>query len=111
MPTAEELLLSTVTPRSEEFEKIKRRFLRMNPHCAVCGTTKKKAAHHIRPVYLWPELALDETNLITLCKRHHLEWGHLGSYKSYNLSVVTDAEIMKERIKTRPKWGQKDAIL
>lgn len=107
MPTAEDLLLSTVTPRSEEFEKVKRRFLRMHPKCEICGTTKKKVAHHILPVYLYPERAVDESNLITLCRRHHLEWGHLGSYKSYNINVVKDAEIMNDRYKSRPKWGQK----
>ena len=111
MVSAEELLLSTVAPRSDDFEKVKRRFLRMHPKCAVCGTTKKKVVHHILPVYLWPELILEESNLITLCKRHHLEWGHLGSYKSYNLNVVKDAETMKYRYKTRPKWGEKNAIL
>jgi len=106
MVTAEDLLVST-THTSNEWTKVKRRFLRMHPKCAICGTTKQKVAHHIRPVYLWQELELDETNLITLCKRHHLEWGHLGSYKSYNLDVATDAETMKQRIKSRPKWGQK----
>jgi 5-methylcytosine-specific restriction endonuclease McrA len=104
----DKLLLATIK-RSDDWPKVRRRFLKMNPTCAVCGARKKITAHHILPYHLFPELELDPTNLITLCEggaNHHLNYGHLMSWKSYNANVVTDASIWHDRIKFRPKWKQ-----
>lgn len=35
--------------------------------CQWCGSTEEPQADHIRPISEWPELALDLTNLQTLC--------------------------------------------
>jgi len=79
----------------------------MNPTCAVCGSIKRLAAHHIAP-YQWnKELELDQSNLITLCEgpgNHHLTFGHLNQWVSYNENVVKDAAEWNKRIKSRPKW-------
>jgi hypothetical protein len=104
----DKLLLATIK-RSDDWPKVRRRFLKMNPGCAVCGARKKITAHHIKPYHLFPELELEPTNLITLCEsgaNHHLFVGHLMSWKSYNIHVVQDAAGWLDVIKNRPKWKQ-----
>jgi 5-methylcytosine-specific restriction protein A len=108
-----DLTLSTY-PRSPEWDKVKRRFKKMHPTCEVCGSRKGLTVHHVIPVYLKPELELEESNLITLCKggttsvNCHLLIGHLKDYKSWNRNVKLDAKIWRERIKTRPKPWEVD---
>jgi hypothetical protein len=46
------------------------------PTCAACGSTEALNVHHIEPFHAEPELELEPTNLITLCRRHHFEIGH-----------------------------------
>src|SRR5450759_3744501 len=102
------LLLSTIK-RSDDWNKVRRRFLKMNPMCAVCDARKRIAAHHIKPYHLFPELELEPTNLITLCENganHHIFVGHLQSWKSYNSDVIQDAAIWREKIRNRPKWKE-----
>lgn len=99
---ANELLLSTYK-RSDQWPKVKKKHLLLNPRCAACESRKNKVAHHIKPFHLFPELELDPENLVTLCnKGHHLLFGHLMDYMSYNMNVLTDVAIWNERIKYRP---------
>lgn len=46
------------------------------PTCAACGSTETLNVHHIEPFHIYPELELEPSNLITLCRRHHFEIGH-----------------------------------
>lgn len=83
------------------------RFLADHPSCAVCGGTRKVEVHHRIPFHLRPDLELDPDNLITLCEgcpsaNHHLLYGHLGNYKSFNAQVELDANIWSKKIRTRP---------
>jgi len=39
--------------------------------CAVCGSTNRLQAHHIKPTFLYPECKNDIDNGITLCKECH----------------------------------------
>lgn len=101
-------------PRSPEWPRLRAAFLRVNPRCAVCSTTKGCVPHHIQPVHIRPDLELSWDNLITLCesKTHncHLIWGHLLSFRdSWNLSVREDAEIFCRKIAERPNRGKTDA--
>lgn len=48
--------------------------------CQVCGSTKKLEAHHVLPKNQFPELALELSNGITLCKFHHAEHHMLNGY-------------------------------
>jgi hypothetical protein len=82
--------------RSSSWPKVRAKFLKSNPSCAVCGSTKKLEVHHITPFHIDPSLELEESNLITLCESKkavncHLFFGHLCDYKSYNKSVKDDA--------------------
>lgn len=48
--------------------------------CVVCGGTKKLHAHHIKPKKLYPDMALDINNGMTLCSVcHALEHGNPNS--------------------------------
>lgn len=77
--------------------------------CAVCGGHQKLEVHHIQPFHDHPERERDPTNWITLCENKkdgincHLAFGHLGNFKSYNVSVVADSSEWNKKILNRPK--------
>ena len=90
--------------RSSEWGKVRKAFLEKNSICACCGGTKKLQVHHIKPFHSHPELELEESNLITLCRRKkygidcHLLVGHLGWFKNHNPNVLTDSTFVKGRL-------------
>lgn len=91
--------------RSAKWPKIRKQHLKKFPYCANCGKKKiMMQVHHIKPFHLYPQLELDPDNLLTLCgdKRCHLDKGHLGYWKSYNLFVVEDCKVWKDKYKNRP---------
>ncbi len=94
-------------PRSPKWGRVRDAFIHLNPFCAVCGFTKYLNVHHIKPFHLFPELELDPTNLITLGEKcptgnHHLLFGHLGLWASWNILVVDQAQTLLHQIKNRP---------
>jgi predicted restriction endonuclease len=103
MSLSEPLLLAKYK-RNDDWPKVRRLHLKLNPQCAVCGATKRLAAHHIKPYQWHSELEMEPSNLITLCPLHHLFIGHLMRWSSYNENVVEDAKYWNKRIKERPKW-------
>ena len=94
--------------RSTKWPAARKAFLKLNPACAMCGGKKKLEVHHIRPFHLHPELELDQTNFIVLCENKadgancHLLFGHLGSFKSFNVNVKEDAASWAAKIRARP---------
>ena len=102
----EKLALAIFT-RSDKWPKVRKEFLKTHGQCEVCGTKKKLNVHHVLPFQWYPELELDTDNFITLCEgggQHHLLFGHLTSWVSYNERVREDAATWAEKIKERPKW-------
>ena len=89
------------SPRSSEWSKVRNDYLEKHPTCAVCGTNKKCEVHHIFPYHLKPELELNQKNLITLCRPHHLLFGHLMSWKSFNKKVISDTQTWKKKVANR----------
>ena len=91
--------------RSPQWPKVRIAHLQEFPECAACGRTDHLNVHHILPFHLCPEKELDPANLITLCENDtincHLLWGHLGSWKAYNPSVIIDALWINGKIKNR----------
>lgn len=91
-------------PRSSKWRKVRSDFLRQNPTCAVCGSEKNIVPHHIIPVHMDPDKELDPDNLISLCENKtfncHFFFGHLKNWTKYNLNIIEDARIWKERIKS-----------
>ncbi len=57
------------------------RQLRKNPehienYCEICGSTENLQAHHIQPIKLYPEYALDPENGLVVCEKCHYEKCH-----------------------------------
>ena len=101
----EKLQLAKLEPRSDKWPAVRKRFLILHPTCVVCGSRKRLVAHHKFHVHLWPELELDESNLIPLCEgpgEHHLLFGHCGDFKAWNPNVIEDANTWNIKMKSRP---------
>ena len=77
--------------RSGKWSEVRRDFLKLHPACEACGVTTDLNCHHIKPFAQFPELELDPSNLITLCRKHHFEVGHLGNWRTANATVREDA--------------------
>jgi 5-methylcytosine-specific restriction protein A len=88
-------------PRSPHWSAVEKAFRKDHPECAACGSIKHLNVHHIKPFHLFPELELDPTNLITLCMdtlECHLQVGHLGNFKKFNINVRNDAASIRTDI-------------
>lgn len=62
--------------RSSLWSKIRDEFVTDHPVCAACNTKTSLNVHHIIPFAVRPDLELDKSNLITLCREHHFKIGH-----------------------------------
>lgn len=85
--------------RSSRWPAFARAFL-AGKTCAACGSRKSLNAHHKKPFHLYPELELDETNLLPLCEgpsNCHFVHGHSGDWRAFNEYVTEDARLMFER--------------
>jgi hypothetical protein len=91
--------------RSSLWPKVRKEYLKKHPACECCGGKNSLEVHHEKPVHLFPELELEESNLMTLCERMkcHFVMGHLYSWKSYNPNVEEDLKVWNEKIANRPK--------
>lgn len=54
--------------RSPEWPALRAAWVERNPTCRCCGRRENLNVHHVRPFHLFPELELEESNLITLCE-------------------------------------------
>ena len=89
--------------RAPGWASLSKRWLREHPRCARCNRLDHaNVPHHKKPVHLWPELELDEGNLITLCPECHLREGHLMDWQSYNPTVEEDCARGLQKILCRP---------
>lgn len=77
--------------RSPKWETVRRHYIKSHGECEACGTRVGLNVHHIKPFHLFPELELDQSNLITLCRKHHFEIGHKKDWSDYNINVRADA--------------------
>ncbi len=92
--------------RSSQWSKVRAEYLKKNPRCEVCGKEggllKPLNVHHCKVFHLHPELELDPNNLITLCREHHLLFGHYMSWKSWAEDVRETSKLWKNKIAQRP---------
>lgn len=89
--------------RSPEWPKTEREFKAAgNDSCIVCETKEDIEIHHVLVFHLNPADELNWKNLRTLCREHHFEFGHLRSWKSWNVNVVEDSATWNKKILTRP---------
>ena len=91
--------------RSSKWRQVRDEFVKQHPRCEACGSTWGLNVHHIKPFNEHPELELDESNLITLCREHHFRIGHdpdgprgfaRPSWLLSNPNVRKDAESWKK---------------
>jgi len=92
------LLMSA--PRSGSWPTVRKHFLETpgNDCCAVCGSREQIEVHHVKPFHEHPELELDPTNFITLCRDHHFHVGHLDNWKNSNPNVREDARKIHDKL-------------
>jgi hypothetical protein len=97
------------TARSDKWPEFRKNWFKEHGEfCRLCGGKEKVELHHIQPFHLAPNLELAEVNVIALCESEkgglncHLAIGHLGSFKSFNPTVVADIQFWHDKIVHRP---------
>lgn len=92
-------IFGAVRPRSPKWNQFKNKWLKKNPNCIICGSTKYTIVHHIKPFHLFPQFELDESNVVTICENpkfnHHLYIAHQGNYCKYNKTLIEDIPTIK----------------
>src|SRR3990167_7424815 len=83
--------------RSGKWPGLRDDFLYDNSCCEICETRRELEVHHIYPVGFYPEWELEWWNLMTLCRRCHLIFGHLGLWVAWNPRIILDAETWRKR--------------
>lgn len=80
--------------RSPKWRKVRKEHLAdpFNLSCNACMRKKGLEVHHIIPFNVRPDLELQGSNLITLCKYCHFIFGHFADFTKYNPSVRDDAK-------------------
>ena len=102
-------LRNRIEGRSSKWPAVRKQHLLVSPTCQACGARTYLEVHHVRPFHLYPELELDQENLITLCASPcHLIWGHLGDFKAYNPVVREDVRLYLKKRQLRP-YGRESA--
>ena len=86
------------TPRSPKWETVRRHYIKSHGECEACGARTDLNVHHIRPFHLFPELELSESNLITLCRKHHFELGHKKDWSDYDVDVRAHAAELRKSL-------------
>jgi hypothetical protein len=90
------------TPSEYQVTKAKNVYREANPTCEVCGAKSnitngnRNPVHHRMPVHVAPELAATQSNLVTLCRRHHFWVGHCGNYRAYNANLNKTIEAVRK---------------
>ena len=97
-------------PRSGKWPTVRKAYITAHPTCEACGVDGDLEVHHVRDFKLYPELELEPTNLITLCPRCHIVFGHLGDFKAFNPCVREDAARHLSEVKARP-YTKADAAI
>lgn len=76
---------SVSVPTYYQMTKAKKAYVKEHPQCAMCGNKKYLEVHHVKPVHLFPESAIDQNNFITLCDPKnngcHRWFGHFGNFR------------------------------
>ena len=90
--------------RSPKWGKTRKAYLKEHPACEVTGITESLEVHHVLPFYLFPELELDPSNLMTVTRKFNIHYliGHLLNWKSFNVLARADALLWNNKIVSRP---------
>lgn len=93
-------VFESLTVRSGKWQTTRKKHLKIQPCCQVCGSKKKLVVHHKIPVSVDKTKENDLENLITLCEYNncHFLFGHLCDWKNYNLDIVEDSIYWRNKI-------------
>lgn len=89
-------------PRSPDWPPARRDHLRREPACLITGIDdpKRLNVHHIKPYHEFPELELEQANMITLAEASiniHFLIGHGGrSWLDYNPNIRKQIRRLRE---------------
>lgn len=81
--------------RSPRWYSLRCRTLQNANGCEACTSQKALQVHHVKPVYTHPELELDPSNLLVLCRTCHLLIGHGGSWMHINPMARDSADTLR----------------
>lgn len=103
-------LTDAVGGRSWKWETVRNQHVMDYPVCEACGSDENLNVHHVKPFHEHPELELDPTNLITLCREHHFRIGHDPdgpgpkgpNWKLSNPKVWSDAKNYRDSLSLTP---------
>ena len=78
--------------------KAKKAYVKAHDACEITGEKHDLEVHHKKKVELYPELADDPTNLITLCSKANIHFlvGHLKDFHKQNDNIDSDARILSQ---------------
>lgn len=93
-------------PRSPQWRTVRNKYIKAHPECEACGSREDLNVHHIRPFSTHPELELVESNLVTLCRSHHLSLGHMCPDGRRNWSECSNPNVRRDaaRMRNEGKW-------
>ena len=58
----------------KKYKEFRQKILERDKYkCVECGSHEKLQVHHIKSVHKYPELVMDENNVITLCASCHVK--------------------------------------
>lgn len=95
--------LMTGKPRSPQWRHFRERFLTVNCLCEGCGTGANLEAHHLIPYSQEPDLELEWSNLLAMCRECHFQIGHLRDWGLVNPHAREDAKVYRERFREARK--------
>jgi 5-methylcytosine-specific restriction endonuclease McrA len=78
------------TSRSPKWREFSKAIIKAEGVCSVCTRTRGLECHHEIPFWIAQDLELEPDNVIVLCRRCHLIFGHNGNWKRLNASCSTD---------------------
>jgi len=81
--------------RDGEWRPTRNQFIKKFDSCECCGSKTDLNVHHVYPVRWYPYLELEPYNLITLCRKHHFDYGHFRNWQKWNPDVWEMAQLYK----------------
>src|SRR5688572_27342243 len=94
-------IIFTGQPRNSKWDRFRDKLVQAHPYCSVCNTKENLQAHHKKPYHLFRELELVESNIVILCIRCHLLFGHLLDWTAWNPNIDEDIERWHVKIVNR----------
>lgn len=93
-------------PRSPRWPTVRSRYLRTHPACEACGSTEDLNVHHVQSFADAPHLELVESNLQTLCRKHHFQIGHYCGNGKSNWGLCSNPRAREDAAAERRRRSQ-----